>query len=67
MPRSPGCPHPKLEQPPKAVQGGATYLSAEELPDQRGGHLLHEEAVHAAGSAPEAAAPLGPGPWLRWG
>lgn len=27
--------------------GDATYLSAEELPDQGGGHLLHEEAVHA--------------------
>lgn len=53
--------------------GDATYLSAEELPDQGGGHLLHEEAVHA-GSAHEArrAAP-GPGrlaskaalPWRR--
>lgn len=35
-----------------------TYLPAEELPDQGGGHLLHEEAVHAAGSAHEAAPPL---------
>lgn len=60
---------PKSEQLPRAVGGGATYLSAEELPDQGGGHLLHEEAVHAAASAHEAAAaqPGAPGSVGQYG
>lgn len=51
---------PRLRPNPGAAApsggGGATHLSAEELPHQGGGHLLHEEAVHAAVSAHEAAA-----------
>lgn len=39
--------HPHNQATSQNCKGGATYLSAEKLPDQGGRHLLHEEAVHA--------------------
>lgn len=46
--------------------GGNHYLSAEELPNQGGSHLLHKEAIHAAGSVHEATRVTAPGPTVRW-
>lgn len=59
--KPPGCPQVRATAP--RCGGHATYLSAEELPHQGGGHLLHEEAVHAACPAHEAAAAPDPRAW----
>jgi hypothetical protein len=59
--QGPGCPP---DWSSAWFPGTTPYLPAEELPDQRGGHLLHEEVVHAAAHEPRRPQP-GPSSRLR--